>query len=422
MITLIKKYMQKLSNSIRFKLSVMMFLQYAYYGVWIIPFASFLQSNKYTNLDISNIIGNTAIAFILAPLFVCMLTDKFFKSEKILSVLNITGAILLLLAAKNVTNSAGLAQPLIMWWIILIHCIFYTPTWALTNNIAMRQMSNPERDFSSIRIMGTIGWIIISAIALFSSQITQILNISVVYEKSNIPLLIGSVLGIAAGFWALCLPATPPEKNKSKTNFSDIFGISALKLLKNKNFLIISVICLIAGITDIYYWAWCNLFLTELNIKSGPAVMALGQMTELVTLMIIAQLLTRLGTKKTLFIGIIISLLRFTLLSLSYAHMLPLSYLGVSLHGTFFVLVVITSQIYINKKSPKNLMASAQGLLSMLTFGIGWFLGAHISGYIVEKYQLSQSSHNWSIIWLYPLPLITLAFFILFLFKEKSDK
>ncbi len=224
-----------MSNNIRFRLSIMMFLQYAFNGIWYIPLAFYLSASGYTGVEIGFVAGTTfALGAIISPFFVGMIADRFFSAEKVLGVINIISSILLLVASQLALDSTGTKQPVVLFWILLAHFLFYMPTWALTNSIALYQMDNPGKQFPAIRVMGTFGWILVSTITLFSSEITGIMGITGNIEATQIPMILGACIGIISGLMAFILPNTPPKVKGVKTTIADVLGLKALALFKDQ--------------------------------------------------------------------------------------------------------------------------------------------------------------------------------------------
>ena len=418
-----------LDTGVRVRLSAMMFLQYAFQGIWIIPLATYLSAVGFSDGDIGSAYGMVAIGFIVAPFFVGMVADRFFAAQKVLGVLNILAAGLLFLAARVAVAADGTAQPGLFAWVMLAHCMCYTPSWALTNTIALNQMSNPGKQFPSIRVMGTIGWIVVSAVSLFSAKITGAVGYEGNIEATNLPMILGSVIGLATGLFAFTLPSTPAKKIDKKVTFGDILGVKALALFKDRNFAVFALSSFLIMFAGLFYWNFCNLFLNELDMKFAMFKQSMGQMAELVFLLLMPWFFARWGVKRMLLIGFWAWILRFICFSFGdLGSSTYLLYSGLLLHGVCFDFFFVTGQLYTDKKAPKEIQASAQGLLSLITFGAGWLVGSKLSGYIVGKYAVTEMvegvektvGHDWNTVWLYPAGL-AFAFMLLFVFTFKDD-
>lgn len=388
--------MIRMPGDTRFRLSVMMFLQYAFNGIWFIPVSTYLSSVGYSGENIGRMYSTFAIGCIIAPFFVGMIADKFFSAQKILGVLNIIASLLLIVAARVVVGPDGRAHtdasgetvlgP--FYWVCLAHFICYLPTWSLTNAIAMRHMSDPGKQFPSIRVMGTIGWIVVSMTTLFGSQINYILGTTQNFEATVTPIYIGAAIGLLTGLFSFFLPATPPLGRGKRVTFADIAGFKALALLKDRNFAVFAGTSLLILFPGLFYWNWANVYLNETKMSYAQAWQSTGQMTEMVFLFIMPWFFLRFGVKKMLIIGLVAWILRFACFSFGIwgTATATLVVLGLMLHGPCYDFFFVTGQLYTDKKASADIRAQAQGLIFLITFGLGWFLASQAAGYVVDHY------------------------------------
>jgi nucleoside transporter len=420
-----------LSTGIRVRLSVMMFLQYAFQGIWLVTLGTYLSSpsaGEFTGVQIGSAFSMVAIGFIVSPFIVGMIADRFFSAQRILGVLNLAAAGFLFLASQAAVSSTGEAQPTLFLALLLAHCICYTPSWALTNTIAFNQMTNPGKQFPSIRVMGTLGWIAVGAISLFSKEITPLLGAERNIETTNLPMVFGACIGLAAGLFAFALPATPPKNTGGKVTFGDIIGVRALVLFKDRNFAVFALSSFLIMFSGVFYWNFANMFLNESNWEAAMFKMTLGQMSELVFLVSMPWFFARWGVKRMLLIGFAAWALRFVFFSFGdTGAMVALLYGGIILHGVCFDFFFVTGQLYTDHKAPKEVQASAQGLLSLIINGLGAFFGAIVSGNIVGIYAytatvdgVDKTLHHWNIIWLFPAAM-AFVFMIFFFIAFKDD-
>jgi len=409
----------------------MMFLQYAYNGIWVIPLGFYLSKVGYTGVEIGFVSGTTfALGGIIAPFFVGMLVDRFFAGQKVLAVLNFLSAIFLYLASGMAVNAQGVKQPLVLFWVLLGHYLCYMPTWSLTNSIALYQMRNPGKQFPGIRVMGTFGWIAVSTITLFSAEITGALGVSGNIEATRIPMFLGSSIGIVAGILAFILPNTPPKVTDKKITFADILGVRALALFKDRNFSIFAISSFLIFFPAMFYWQFCNLFLNEIGMEYVQFKQSIGQMAEVVFLFLMPLFFAKIGVKKMLLVGMLAWVSRFICFGFGDLHALIfLLYIGLALHGVCYDFFFVTGQLYTDKKAPREIQAQAQGLISLITFGMGWFAGSLLAGKIIDAYAIKQivdgieksTGHFWQSIWMYPIAMSSVIFiFFLVFFKDKA--
>jgi len=299
------------------------------------------------------------------------------------------------------------------------------PTWALTNTIALRQMENPAKQFPGIRVMGTIGWIVVSMVTLFGKQINDLLGTTENFEATAVPMYIGAGLGVLAGLYAFLLPATPPQGHGKKLTIGDIVGVKAFALFKDRNFAVFAITSFLVLLPGMFYWAFANLFLNESGVPSAMAWQSTGQMTEMVFLFVMPWFFLRFGVKKMLLIGLVAWILRFV----CFAHGVWgsstafLVVLGLMLHGPCYDFFFVTGQLYTDKKAPKEIRAQAQGFFFLLTFGLGWIIGSKLAGLAVDYYAKTELGkvvgHNWHHIWLWPICLVgVILVFFAMLFND----
>ncbi len=419
--------MNSLPMGNRVRLSAMMFLQYAFQGIWIIPLVTYLGKVGFTGSEIGSMYSTVALGFIIAPFFIGIVADRFFSAQKVLGVINILAAGLLLIASQVAVSSDGAPQPRVFFWIMLAHCICYTPSWALTNTIALSQMSDPGKQFPGIRVMGTLGWIAVSAVSLFSAQITAAVGTEGNIEATNLPMILGAGIGCVTGLFAFFLPSTPPKKTGHRTTVSDILGLKALGLMRDGNFAIFVACSFLIMLPGTVYWTFCNGFLNELGMEAAQFKQSMGQMSEVIFLVIMPFFFARFGVKKMLLVGMLAWVARFVCFSFGdLESMVVLLYLGLILHGICYDFFFITGQLYTDKKAPKEIQASAQGFLTLITFGAGWYAGTKLAGMIVDKYVTSvdaagiATAHNWQAIWLYPAAMAAVVA-VIFLIAFKDD-
>src|SRR5499427_4423673 len=184
-----------MTPSVRFKLSAMMFLQYFVWGAWYVTMGTWLgRTLHFSGEQIGLAAGTTAVAAMISPFFVGMVADRFFATERVLAALHLIGA-LLLFWVSTLQNFGG------FYWVLLAYALCYMPTLALTNALAFHQMSDPQKEFPGIRVLGTIGWIVAGAVIS-----------ALAAEPLAVQFRVAAVASLALGLFAFVLPHTPPAK------------------------------------------------------------------------------------------------------------------------------------------------------------------------------------------------------------------
>ncbi len=395
---------------VRNQLSGMMFLEFFIWGAWFVTMWIYLAEIKFDQIT-GWAYATTGIAAIISPLFVGMIADRFFPTEKVLAVLHLAGAVLMYWAS-TITEST------LFFWVLLAYTICYMPTLALTNSLALGQMTNPEKEFPPIRVLGTIGWIVAGLIVGFMPEsISGMESI----ESTGIPMKIAAGASVIMGFYCFTLPHTPPAAAGQKVTVSDVLCLKALKLMKDRTFAIFIICSLLICIPLAFYYQSANGFITEAGMKNAAAKMTLGQMSEIFFMLVMPFFFIRLGIKKMLLIGMIAWVVRYLLFAFGDGGSgVAMLYIGILLHGICYDFFFVTGQIYVDKKAPKEIKASAQGFLAQVTLGWGMIIGSLINGKITTHYAI-EGGHNWKMIWLIPciMAAVIVVVFAL-LFKENN--
>ena len=393
----------------RVKLATMMFLEFFIWGAWFVTLGTYLGKNlSASGTEISLAYLTQSIGAIAAPFIIGLIADRFFPAQRILGVLHLAGAALLW-TASTALNFDGFFP------YILIYMILFMPTLALVNSVSFRQMKNPGKEFPSIRVLGTIGWII-AGLTIGWLQWEQGGQLSLTFKMA-------AAASALLGLFSFTLPDTPPVKTGEKTSISDILGLDALKLLNNRSYLLFFLSSVAICIPLAFYYNFTNLFLNEAGMQSAAAVQSLGQVSETLFMLLIPVFFIRFGVKKMLAVGMLAWVIRYVMFAYGDAgagYWMLLT--GIVLHGICYDFFFVTGQIYTDNLAGERFKSAAQGLITLATYGAGMLIGSLVSGPIVDAYQTSEG-HDWKSIWLIPA-VIAFAVLILFLilFKDKDSR
>jgi nucleoside transporter len=397
-----------MSPTIRFKLSLMMFLEFFIWGAWFVTLGTYLLQNLHTTgTQVGMAVLTQSIGAIVAPFIIGLIADRFFSAQKILGVLHLAGAALLWRAsmADDFSN---------FYPSILTYMILYMPTLALVNSISFRQMQNPQKEFAMIRVLGTLGWIIAGITIGW-------LN----WEQSgNLVLTFKMAAGASAllGVFSFTLPPTPPIKKEGKSSIGDMLGLEAIGLLKNRSYLIFFLASIAICVPLSFYYGFTNPFLNESGMKAAAGVQSLGQVSEVLFMLLIPVFFVRLGVKKMLAIGMLAWVVRYLFFAYGNGESAYwMLIVGIVLHGICYDFFFVTGQIYTDNLAGEQSKSAAQGFITLATYGVGMLLGSLLSGKIVDAHKTTDTLHDWQTIWLIPAAIAAgvLVVFLL-LFRDKN--
>ena len=374
--------MDKASTSIRIRLSIMMFLQYMMFAVWWVPMAAYLKNAGIEGSYKAWILSVMPLGCLVAPIL-CMIADRHFASQKVLTILNFGCALLFFLGARQ-TN------PAMLFVILLLGMFCYMPTWSLTNAIAMANF--PSEKFPQIRVFGSIGWV---AAAVFSLIASTSLFGKRAIDGTVIPLYCGAGTALAAALLNLTLPNTPPPAKGQKASVVDALGLRAFGLIKDFNFALFITISLLVMIPFTLYFSLGSQFFSSQGFTQVTATMNLGQLVEIFLMLLVPLALSRFGAKWTMVIGLVALAIRyFTLWGGVAAEQTFLYYIAILVHGIIFGFFFVGGQVYVDKKAPPEIRAQAQGLIVLICYGVGMLIGTFANVELIDRYT-TDGLCNW---------------------------
>ena len=390
------------------RLGLMMFFEYFIWGGWYVTLGTWLaQSLHFTGQQVGLAAGATAIGAIVSPFFVGLVADRLFATQRVLAALHAVGAIVLYLASRQLSFVP-------FYSLVLLYCLCFMPTLALTNSLAFRQMRDPQSEFGPIRVLGTIGWI---AAGLLIGTLRV--------EATSLPMHLAATCSVLMAIYCLTLPHTPPLTQVTELSVSSILPKEAFKLLGDRSMAIFALASFLICIPLQFYYAFTNLYLNQVGVVNAAGKMTGGQMSELICMLLIPWFFRRLGVKYMLVVGMLAWTLRYVLFA--YGNAGPrmwMFWVGILLHGICYDFFFVTGQIYIDRKASLALRAAAQGLITFLTYGAGMFVGSWLSGAIVEHYSSivgDKTIYHWRAIWLFPA-LASAMVLVVFLFTFSDKK
>ncbi len=352
------------------RLGIMMFLQFFVWGAWYVTVGNYMKAHgMFDEVAWAYTVG--PIAAIISPFFLGIIADRFFATERVLGVMHLLGAAAIFLAPT------ASADPQLFILVLLAHMLCYMPTLGLTNTLTFHNIVNQEREFPIIRVFGTIGWI----------AANWVVSKGFHADETATQFYVTAAAGALLGLFSFTLPHTPPPAAGKKIAVRDILGLDALQLLKSPSFAVFIVSSFLICIPLAAYYAYAPVFAGSVGIQDVAFTMSFGQISEIFFMLIMPLLFVRLGVKWMLAVGMLAWVVRYGLFAAADAgDVVWMVVLGILLHGICYDFFFVTGFIYTDKKCSKEIRGQAQGLLVLVTQGLGLGIGAQVMGRIVAAF------------------------------------
>ncbi|QWP75350.1 nucleoside permease [Lysobacter sp. K5869] len=389
------------------RLSAMMFLQFFIWGAWFVTLGTYLVQGplQASASQVATAFLSQSIGAIVAPFLVGLIADRYFAAQRILALLHLAGAVLMWSASA--ATSFGTFSACVMAYMLL-----FMPTLALANSIAMRHMQSPEKQFPPVRVAGSIGWIVAGVLIGWLGWEQA--------HRLDLTFKMAAAASLLLGVYALTLPDTPPLERQRNATLGQILGLDALRLLKSRSYLVFFLASIAICIPLSFYYNFTNPYLNDLGVRGAAGLQSLGQVSEVLLMLAMPFLFARLGVKTMLALGMAAWVLRYVLFAYGDAGAgFALLVTGIVLHGICYDFFFVTGQIYTDAHAGPAFRSSAQGFITLATYGVGMLIGSFLSGAVVEHYT-TAAGRDWLHIWLFPagVALAVLVAFVL-LFRER---
>lgn len=365
------------------RLAALLFGEFAVWGLWFVSLGSWLGTTlRFSGPQIGMLYGTLAVAGLVTPMLGGVIADRLAHTERMLAVLHGIGGLLLLTAARQRSFTA-------LYIAILLYALCYLPTISLATSLSMRHLAAPAAEYPRLRTLGTIGWIV-------AGIVVSLLGL----ELSPVPMQLAGATSLVLAAYCLTLPATPPLSANVPRSIGTLLGLDALALMRDPLFALFVIASIVLSVPNQFYNAFAALYLTELRVPHPAMLLTLGQVTEVVVLLLLPRIYRGIGSRRVLLLGGAAWAVRCLLFSFGGNGNVAAIHAGILLHGVVYGCVYVAGQLMVHERAPENMRAAAQGFMALATMGIGNLGGVWIAGWSVARYTGAANQHDWAAIWL----------------------
>lgn len=390
-----------MNSTIRFKLFLMMVLEFFIWGAWLPPIFGYMPAIGFTGTQQALIGSAFAIASLVGIFFSNQFADRNFAAEKFLAFSHLVGglAMLGLFFTKDFT---------VFFALMVVHSLFYVPTISVTNSLAFANLKDAQKEFGLVRMGGTIGWIAAQWPLYF---ILGGMKGDEAIRATQWVFIISAVASFVLAGFSLTLPHTPPKP--AQGGGDSLAWLKAAKLLRYPFLLVLFVVTFIDATIHNGYFVFIFNFLAKIGVEPKwiTPITSIGQIAEILTMAVLGTALARLGWKVTMIIGVLGHAARFAVFAFfpeNHAIIIAVQVL----HGICYAFFFATLYIFIDAAFPKDVRTSAQGLFNLLVLGAGDLAAKWIFIPLTERYTVNGVT-DFKTLFLIPTGLGLLAAFIL---------
>lgn len=382
--------------NIKFRLTVMNFLEFFIWGSWLISLGGYMFSVLHaTGGQIGATYGTMGIASLVMPALMGIIADRWVNAEKVLGFCHLVGAGLLFWASK-------VHDPVTMYWVMLFNAMFFMPTIALNNTVSYvilgRKGFDVVKVFPPIRVWGTIGFIV-------AVWVVDLLG----WTLGPMQFIVSATAAFCMAIYSFTMPACKPAKTPKSASWVSSFGLDAFVLFKQRKMAIFFLFAMLLGAALQITNAFGKPFLDDFGaiaayrnsfgVQHSNILISISQISETLFILTIPFFLRRFGIKQVMIMSIFAWVFRFGLFGIGNPGSgLYLLVLSMIIYGMAFDFFNISGSLFVEKEADIKIRASAQGLFMVMTNGIGAFLGGTISGWVVDYFTINGVK-DWRSIW-----------------------
>ena len=397
--------------NLKFRLSLMNFLQFAVWGAYLTCMGNYLGSAG-LGAEISWFYAIQGIVSIFMPTIIGIIADRKVQPQRMLGICHLlAGAFMLCCWYMGYQAGTGneLTDKSAFIAVYTLSVAFYMPTLALSNTTAFRILTDKGmdtvKDFPPIRVLGTVGfiatmWFVNCAVWDGNSLSLTLGENANKFQYTYWQFFVSGLLSLVLFLYTFTLPQCKLVKKEHNESLAETFGLNAFKLFKTKKMALFFIFSALLGMSLQVTNGYATPFLTSFRGSEDPIIASsfaannatlltsISQISEALCILMIPFFLRRYGIKIVMLIAMFAWVLRFGLFGLGNPAMpgVLLFILSCIVYGVAFDFFNVSGAMFVDQECAPSVKASAQGLFMLMTNGLGATIGTLAAGEIVNHY------------------------------------
>ena len=403
---------------LKFRLSVMNFLEFAVWGAYLTCMGNYLGAAGLGD-KISWFYAIQGIVSLFMPTLMGIVADRYMQPQRVLGLCHLLAGGFMI-GCWWMGREAGVGQEITdKAAFILLYTLsvaFYMPTIALANTTAFTILKENRldtvKDFPPIRVIGTVGfivtmWFVNCAVWFVESSSWDGVTFTLTFadnphkfQYTYMQFFVSGLLSFILFLYCFTLPECKLTKKNEKVSLAESFGLNAFKLFKTRKMALFFIFSALLGMCLQVTNGYAGPFITSFKGSTDAAVASsfaannatlltsISQISEALCILMIPFFLKRYGIKVVMLMSMFAWVFRFGLFGIGNPAMpgVIMFILSCIVYGVAFDFFNVSGGIFVDQECEPSVKASAQGLFMMMTNGIGATIGTLAAGEIVNHY------------------------------------
>ena len=371
-------------------------------GFWLPALTNILKA-KDLNEWVAIVFVVPPVCSLISPLIGGALADQRVAANRLYAWSSMIGAGLLFAAFWCLDTNLN------PWWFVVLlgfYTLFSAPAWGLLTTIALTHLEQGERQFPLVRLAATLGWMVAGVMTSYLLHADVSPRVGYASAATR---MIGAIV-------AFMLPHTPPLGKGS--SWQSRMGLDAFRLMKHRDHCVFFMVTALFSIPLSAFYMYAPELLKVLGDQHSTARMTIAQFSEVAAMLLVGQVMMRFRVKTVLLWALGLSVVRFGMSAYAgssgqiYWHIA-----GIAMHGMCYTFYFITAQVFLDRRVEPGLRGQAQGLLALVSSGLGPLVGALVCGWLRNHY-VTVDGHGWMDFWAILAGMIAVCFVIFLLFYK----